>query len=130
MPAVPASLRSGMMRPWSYPPNEAIGLPRMPRPSMPESQGKRLLEACGLEWDASLLEFYRQEGVVKTASIGQVRQPIYRSSRMRWKNYAPHLTALAHDLAEYLQDDREELAGLGIEIPRVSGGGWIRRLTG
>ena len=96
----------------------------------PESQGKRLLEACGLEWDASLLEFYRQEGVVKTASIGQVRQPIYRSSRMRWKNYAPHLTALAHDLAEYLQDDREELAGLGIEIPRVSGGGWIRRLTG
>jgi tetratricopeptide (TPR) repeat protein len=96
----------------------------------PETQGKRLLEACGLRWDASLLEFYRQKGVVRTASLGQVRQPIYRSSRMRWKNYAAHLTDLARDLAEYLQDDREELAELGIHVPRVSGSAWVRRLTG
>lgn len=96
----------------------------------PETQGRRLLEACGLRWDAGVLEFYRQEGVVRTASMWQVRQPIYRGSRMRWKNYAGHLRALASDLAEYLQEDREELAEFGIEIPRSSGIGWIRRLTG
>lgn len=96
----------------------------------PETQGRRLLEACGLSWDTSLLEFYREEGVVKTASLWQVRQPIYRSSRKRWKNYAPHLGELARNLAEFLQDDREELAGFGIDIPKLSRRGWARRLTG
>lgn len=96
----------------------------------PEAQGRRLLEACGLSWDASLLDFHRKEGIVKTASLWQVRQPIYQSSRKRWKNYAPYAGDLAYRLAEFLQADREELAELGIEIPKTARGGWARRLLG
>jgi tetratricopeptide (TPR) repeat protein len=94
------------------------------------NEGRRMIEHCGLEWDSSMLQFHRQERVVKTASFWQVRQPIYRSSKMRWKNYAPHLAELAVDLAEYLQDDREDLKAHGIELPAGSGAGWLKRLIG
>jgi len=90
----------------------------------PETNGRHLLESCGLEWRGDGLEDYRKEKVVTTASLWQVRQPIYQSSKMRWKNYAPFLGELAIDLADYLQDDRQQLAELGIELPRS--GGWKR----
>lgn len=96
----------------------------------PEAQGRRLIEACGLEWDAGLLRFHEQERVVKTASVWQVRQPIYRSSRMRWKNYIPHLRELAFGLSDFLQDDREDLKAHGIDLPVGAGGRWLRRLIG
>lgn len=92
----------------------------------PETHARRMIEACGLEWDPSVLEFFRAKGVVRTASIAQTRQPIYKTSRARWINYAKHLQPLAEELAPYLQDDRELLAEHGIEVP--SGSGWLRRL--
>ena len=46
----------------------------------PEPQMRRLLDACGLGWDPAVLEFHRTEGAVRTASLAQVRRPIYRSS--------------------------------------------------
>lgn len=94
------------------------------------SEGQRMVEHCGLQWDSSMLQFHRQKRVVKTASLWQVRQPIYRSSKMRWKNYAPYLRELAVDLADYLQDDREELKAHGIELPPSRGPGLLRRLIG
>lgn len=94
------------------------------------SEGRRMIEHCGLEWDGSILQFHQQKRVVKTASFWQVRQPIYRSSKMRWKNYAPYLGELAADLSEYLQDDREELEAHGIELPAGSSGSWLKRLIG
>jgi tetratricopeptide (TPR) repeat protein len=96
----------------------------------PETQGRRLLEGCGLDWDSSSLEFHREEGVVKTASLWQVRQPIYSSSIRRWENYAPHIGELAKALADYLQDDRDLLGRHGIEIPAAGGRGWARKLFG
>ena len=45
--------------------------------------------ACGLDWDPACLEFYRNERPVRTASLTQVRQPIYNGSVARWKNYEP-----------------------------------------
>jgi len=91
----------------------------------PDVYGKQMLEDCGLEWSGDGLERYKKNKVVKTASVWQVRQPVYQSSRQRWKNYAPHLGDLAKMMAEYLQDDREELSRHGIEIPGPSG---MRRL--
>ena len=65
-----------------------------------ETQARRILDYCGLEWDARVLEFYRSERPVKTASTAQVRQPIYRSSVGRWRNYEKHLGPLLSELGE------------------------------
>lgn len=66
-----------------------------------EGQSRRLLEWLGLDWDDRCLHFYRTERLVRTASVAQVRQPIYRRSVARWRNYeemlAPLLAALAID---------------------------------
>jgi hypothetical protein len=40
---------------------------------------------------------------VRTASIAQVRQPIFRSSLQRWRKYADHLGPLLEALGPYAQ---------------------------
>jgi len=66
-----------------------------------ESQARRLVAHCGLEWDPACLEFYKTSRPVHTASMTQVRQPIYRSSVGRWRPDAgllrPLLEALGVD---------------------------------
>jgi hypothetical protein len=94
----------------------------------PEIYGKQMLEACDLEWSGDGLEHYKKEKIVKTASLWQVRQPIYQSSRKRWKNYAPYLGEMAGQLSEYLQDDREELADHQIDIAAPSSLGRLKKL--
>ena len=91
----------------------------------PEIYGRQMLESCGLEWSGDGLDHYKKEKVVKTASLWQVRQPIYQSSRQRWKNYAPYLGEVAEEMSEFLQDDREDLARLQIDISTPSS---LRRL--
>lgn len=93
----------------------------------PATQARRMIEACGLTWEADSLEFHKREAVVRTASLSQVRQPIYKTSRMRWVNYAGHIGALASSLAEFLQDDRELLGQHGIDLSSP-GRGWLRRV--
>jgi len=56
-----------------------------------ETTSRALLGFCGLEWTPDVLEFYRADRVVLTASVGQVRRPVYGSSAGRWKRYAKHL---------------------------------------
>jgi len=55
-----------------------------------------MLAHCGLGWDARCLEFHRTERPVRTASMTQVRKPIYRSARRRPDDtvLAPLLEAL------------------------------------
>jgi hypothetical protein len=59
-----------------------------------EAVARRLLEACGLEWDPACLEFHRTERPIRTASVTQVRQPVYKRSVARLKNYEPALAEL------------------------------------
>ncbi|WP_297527146.1 tetratricopeptide repeat-containing sulfotransferase family protein [Thiohalobacter sp.] len=61
---------------------------------------RRLLEFCGLEWREDVLEFHRSERAVTTASYDQVRRPIYKSSRERWRNYADCLAPLVEALSD------------------------------
>ena len=61
----------------------------------PEPVLRRVLEFIGLEWDASVLEFHKGGGMVKTASIWQVRQGLHTGSRERWRNYEAILGELA-----------------------------------
>jgi Flp pilus assembly protein TadD len=94
----------------------------------PETYGKQMLEACGLQWQGDGLDHYKKEKIVKTASLWQVRQPVYQSSKKRWVNYAPYLGEVAEQLAEFLQEDREELAAHEIALPAPSGLSRIKKL--
>ena len=60
----------------------------------PEKVTQRLMNYLGLDWDQDCLDFHDKERVVETASPWQVRQPLYRSSIDRWKNYQKHLGPL------------------------------------
>ena len=50
-----------------------------------EAQARRIVAHCGLEWDPACLSFYQTERPVRTASVLQVRQPIFSSSVGRWR---------------------------------------------
>ncbi|HEX4332719.1 MAG TPA: sulfotransferase [Usitatibacter sp.] len=50
-------------------------------------QSRRLVEFLGLEWDERCLSFFKTQRVVRTASIAQVREPIYNRSIARWVHY-------------------------------------------
>ena len=52
-----------------------------------EGTTRRMLEFAQLDWDANCLKFHETERLVKTASVAQVRQPIYQKSVARWKRY-------------------------------------------
>lgn len=52
-----------------------------------EAVARRLVDWCGLEWEPGCLEFHRHDRPVRTASLNQVRRPVYKSSVARWKNY-------------------------------------------
>lgn len=63
-----------------------------------ESQSRRLLEFCGLEWDENCLDFHKTDRAVRTWSYNQVRQPIYKSSVARWRKFEKHLAPLLAEL--------------------------------
>jgi len=58
------------------------------------NQTERLLAFCGLPWDEACLAFHKTERRVSTASLAQVRQPIYRDSVELWKRYERQLEPL------------------------------------
>lgn len=59
-----------------------------------EGAARRLVAWCELDWEASCLAFHEGKRPVRTASISQVRQPIYSRSIARWKHYEPTLGSL------------------------------------
>jgi len=66
-----------------------------------EAQTRRIIEYCGLEWNDACLESHKTARSVKTASITQVRQPVYTSSVERWHHYEKFLAPLFAALGEY-----------------------------
>jgi tetratricopeptide (TPR) repeat protein len=63
-----------------------------------EGQARRMIEFIGLPWDERCLEFHKTRRSVATASTEQVRQPMYRTSVQRWRNYEKHLGPLREAL--------------------------------
>jgi tetratricopeptide (TPR) repeat protein len=59
-----------------------------------EPVARGLVAACGLPWEAACLSFHSNERPIRTASVMQVRQPVYRRSVARWKNYESALAEL------------------------------------
>jgi tetratricopeptide (TPR) repeat protein len=57
-----------------------------PRPTV-----EALLASCGLDWEEAVLDFHKATAPVRTASVWQVREPLYQRSSGRWRNYETHL---------------------------------------
>lgn len=52
-----------------------------------ETTARRIVDAAGLPWDPACLTFHKNKRPIRTASLAQVRQPIYTRSVGRWKHY-------------------------------------------
>jgi tetratricopeptide (TPR) repeat protein len=63
-----------------------------------ETQARRVVSYCGLEWDDACLAFHATQRNVLTASATQVRRPIYRTSVGRWRPYEHLLRPLIAEL--------------------------------
>jgi tetratricopeptide (TPR) repeat protein len=59
-----------------------------------EGQARRLIDFVALPWDDACLAFHQTRRVVRTASVAQVRQPIYKTSSGRWRKHKAHLGPL------------------------------------
>lgn len=63
-----------------------------------EGVARRLVAWCGLDWEPGCLSFHEGRRPVRTASVTQVRQPIYTHSVARWKHYEQALAPLLAQL--------------------------------
>ncbi len=59
-----------------------------------EAEAKGVIEFLGLDWDEKVLDFHKSDRPVKTASVAQVRKPIYKTAVKRWKKYGAGLQPL------------------------------------
>jgi len=81
--------------------------------SAPEAAGRGLFEALDLDWNPHFLQFPRAPRSVRTASVWQVREPLYQSSSGRARHYARELTGLA----QYLADLKPTAPSVAAETP-------------
>jgi tetratricopeptide (TPR) repeat protein len=68
---------------------------------------RRILDFCGLDFEARCVEFHKTERSIRTASSEQVRQPLFREGLDQWKNYEPWLGPLKDALGDALVDYRD-----------------------
>ncbi len=64
-----------------------------------ETQVRRILDFCGLPFEAACVNFHETDRAVRTASSEQVRQPIFRSGLDQWVGFDPWLGPLKAALA-------------------------------
>jgi len=75
-----------------------------------EGSAKKMLDYIGVDWEEGVLAFNELDRPVKTASVWQVRQPVYKTSKAKWKNYQENLKPLFEGTnAKITWDDIEML---------------------
>ncbi len=78
----------------------------------PETEARALIEALGLDWDPACLDVTANRRKVKTLSVYQARQPIYRSSSKKWRRYGKGLLPMIEALEEGGVLPEDDLAAL------------------
>ena len=73
-----------------------------------EATVRSMLSFCRLDWEPGCMKFYRTNRGVRTPSRWQVRQPIYRGSIGRWRNYERQLQPLRELLGPVGHDEEAE----------------------
>jgi tetratricopeptide (TPR) repeat protein len=71
-----------------------------------ETEVRRMLDHCGLTFEASTLRFHEGTRAVATASSEQVRRPVYRDALDQWRHYEPWLGPLRDALGPALAGER------------------------
>ncbi len=69
----------------------------------PQTQIRRLLTHCGLEYEPGCLAFHETRRPVRTASAEQVRQPLYASGVGYWRHFEAQLEPLRRALGDALE---------------------------
>lgn len=77
------------------PPNRLLEIDYEELIADPVSVIPKVIEFCGLPWDEACLNHHQNESAINTPSRWQARQPIYKSSLERWRNYEPWLGEFA-----------------------------------
>ena len=72
-----------------------------------EGMARRIVAHCGLEWDAHCLAFHQTKRPIRTASVTQVRRPIYKSSMGHRFKYETFLAPLLAELSITRSSDRD-----------------------
>ena len=72
----------------------------------PEQEIRRVLSFCGLEFQEACLHPEKNRRSIRTPSLWQARQPVYKSSRERWRRFEPWLGPFR----ELLGKDHSELS--------------------
>ncbi|MEM8833407.1 MAG: sulfotransferase, partial [Pseudomonadota bacterium] len=67
-----------------------------------EKQARMLIDFVGLEWDDACLTPHKTKRSVLTASKGQVRKPIYKTSVEAWRRYEDQFATVAEGLKDYV----------------------------
>lgn len=62
--------------------------------SDPEREARRMLDYLEVPWEPQVLNTAELDRPVKTASVWQVRQPIYQTAQERWRRYEAFLSPL------------------------------------
>ncbi|TDR71086.1 sulfotransferase [Paludibacterium purpuratum] len=106
-----------LMKHWHrvLPPGTILDLPYEDMVADTEGQARRVLAFIGLPWDENCLKFHENKRLVKTASVAQVRKPIYQSSVARWKHFARHLQPLLDIVRDHRPADGAEISAC--EVP-------------
>src|SRR3984893_640595 len=73
-----------------------------------EGSVRRLLDFCGLEFEAQCVAFHETKRSVRTASSEQVRQGIFRGGLDQWTHFEPWLGPLKEALGDALSRYRED----------------------
>ena len=64
---------------------------------------RRLLDFLGVPFEASCLEYYKNDRAFNSFSNEQVRRPIFKDAVERWRNYEPWLGPLKASLGSVLE---------------------------
>lgn len=76
-----------------------------------EMVSRQMLDFVGLSWDSNVTNFHETKRAVRTASVAQVRQKIYSSSKQKWRRYEAHLGPLLETLQPETTALWDEAAG-------------------
>ena len=64
------------------------------------TRNKKLIKYCELDWDEDCLKHYNNNSPIKTASVNQVRKPIYNSSINLFDKYSEFFEGSFQNLEE------------------------------
>ncbi|MFC0157346.1 hypothetical protein CDZ97_07225 [Mameliella alba] len=78
----------------------------------PKGMAREVLDFLGLDWSPDVLDHTTSSRQVNTASVAQVREPVYGTSVARWRRYGAHLRPLAEALGDLLSEEERAACGL------------------